>query len=112
MAKYEIKNGVGIIPKGTKKIVGAAFENCKNLKSVVVLAGLNKIYYRAFANCFSLETITLPIGVNSIRDDVFYDCTALKTIYVPAKKTDYYKRRLDDKLHSLIVELPAEKKKK
>ena len=73
---------------------------------------MNKIYYRAFANCFSLETITLPIGVNSIRDDVFYDCTALKTICVPAKKADYYKRRLDDKLYSLIIELPAEKKAK
>ena len=112
MAKYEIKDGVGIIPEGTKKIVSDAFENCKKLKSVVIQAGLNKIYDRAFANCTSLETVTFPIGVKSFGVDVFTDCTALKTIYVPAKKADYYKKRLPSELHSLIVELSAEKKEK
>lgn len=28
----------------------------------------------------------------------------LKTIYVPAKKADYYKERLSEDLHGLIVE--------
>ena len=31
---------------------------------------------------------------------------------VPAKKGDYYKKRLPEELHRLIVELPAEKKAK
>ena len=35
----------------------------------------------------------------------------LKTINVPAKKANYYKSRLPEDLHALIVELPAEKKK-
>lgn len=42
----------------------------------------------------------------------FGKCSALKTINVPAKKADYYKSRLPEELHSLIVELPAEKKAK
>lgn len=42
----------------------------------------------------------------------FYNCNALEKIYVPAKKTDYYKRRLPERLHSLIVELQPEKKAK
>jgi hypothetical protein len=36
----------------------------------------------------------------------------VKVINVPAKKADYYKKRLPEKLHSIIVELPAEKKTK
>ena len=51
MAKYEINNGVGIIPKGTTKIVGAAFENCKDLKSVVIPNSVTKIGARAFSGC-------------------------------------------------------------
>lgn len=46
-----------------------------------------------------------------IGKDAFKGCTALKTINVPAKKADYYKKRLPEELHHLIVELPAEKKK-
>jgi hypothetical protein len=42
----------------------------------------------------------------------FDNCTSLKTIYVPAKKSDYYKKRLPEELHDIIVELPAEKKAK
>jgi hypothetical protein len=42
----------------------------------------------------------------------FSSAGKLKTIYIPAKRTDYYKKRLPEELHSLIVELPAEKKAK
>jgi hypothetical protein len=31
---------------------------------------------------------------------------------VPAKRADYYKKRLPEELHSLIVEMPVEKKAK
>ena len=63
--------------------------------------------------------MTLGVGIKKliiIDDDeeycAFDDCTALKTINVPAKKADYYKKRLPESLHGLIVELPAEKKAK
>jgi hypothetical protein len=52
-----------------------------------------------------------PVGIKKIGKDAFKGCTALKTINVPAKKADYYKKRLPEELHHLIVELPAEKKK-
>jgi hypothetical protein len=35
----------------------------------------------------------------------------VKVINVPAKKADYYKKRLPEELHGFIVELSAEKKK-
>ena len=65
-----------------------------------------------FENCISLETVTFPASISKIDEAAFKGCTALKTINVPAKKADYYKKRLPWNLHRLIVELPAEKKAK
>ena len=67
--------------------------------------------YRLFYNCTSLKTIVLGSGIKKIDADAFNGCTAIERINVPAKKADYYKKRLPESLHSLIVELPAEKKK-
>ena len=50
--------------------------------------------------------------MTEIANTSFKKCKALTTIYVPAKKTDYYKQRLPEELHSLIVELQPEKKAK
>ena len=36
MAKYEIKDGVGIIPEGTTVIEKYAFEKCAELTSIVI----------------------------------------------------------------------------
>ena len=76
--------------------------------------------------CTSLETITLGTGIKKVDGDFLYlkgnskgeyvkgwgDCPALKVINVPAKKADYYKKRLPEELHHLIVELPPVKKVK
>lgn len=37
MAKYEIKNGVGIIPEGTKEIVDYGFDGCADLIEVTIV---------------------------------------------------------------------------
>ena len=66
----------------------------------------------AFEGCTSLTTVTLPAGVKNIDYEAFRKCSALATIYVPAKKTDYYKKRLPEELHDIIVELAPEKKTK
>jgi hypothetical protein len=68
-----------------------------------------KLLEGTFAGCTALETVTLGTGIKEFYR-AFAGCTSLKTINVPAKKADYYKKRLPEKLHSLIVELPAEKK--
>ena len=75
MAKFEIKDGVAIIPEGTTEI------------------GLY-----AFNNCTSLESITFLGSVTKIDECAFDDCTVLTAIYVPAKKADYYKERLHEEL--------------
>jgi hypothetical protein len=88
------------------------FEGCKKLKEITLPKGIKKIGRRTFADCEELETITLPVGIAKINEDAFDGCKKLKTIYVPAKKADYYKMRLSEELHSLIVELVPEKKAK
>ena len=75
------------------------------LKSAMILTPLKKLVLK---DCSALETLTLCAGINKL--DV--NGTSLKVINVPAKKTDYYKKRLPEELHKLIVELPAEKKAK
>ena len=81
------------------------------MKSVSILGPVKKLE-ETFSRCSALETVTLGVGIKTIKENAFNFCTSLKTIYVPAKKVDYYKERLPESLHSLIVELPAEKKAK
>jgi hypothetical protein len=99
------------IPSGVTEIRRFAFEACNNLKSVVIKGPVAQIDDNAFRDCAALKTIEFPAGIKKIGKDAFKGCTALKTINVPAKKADYYKKRLPENLHSLIVELPADKKK-
>jgi len=165
MAKYEIKDGVGIIPEGTTVIENYAFDDsteltsvvipdsvtkigdsafngsglinivipksvknigldafmdCNNCVSISVMGPVNFLQYNVFANCMKLETITFGTGIkkidpgflkvynknsDNVRIGSKYDFPpTLKAIYVPAKKTDYYKQRLPQFLHSIIVE--------
>ena len=58
-----------------------------------------------------MSEITFPTGVGNLEKEIFKNVTSLKVIYVPAKKTEYYKERLPEELHALIVEKEPEKKK-
>ena len=100
-----------IIPKSVKTIEGDAFWGCTDLKSVSILGPVKKLE-ETFSRCSALETVTLGVGIKTIKENAFNFCTSLKTIYVPAKKADYYKERLPENLHGLIVEMPVEKKAK
>ena len=119
-----------VIPGSVTEIDGSAFMGCTGLTSVVIHASdsVMTIHERAFLDCQglkevtvlspvkklvlkdsnALETLTLGTGINKLE----INSSALKVINVPAKKADYYKKRLPAELHHLIVELPAEKKGK
>lgn len=51
MAKYEVKDGVGIIPEWATEIEAWAFYNCEELTSVVIPQWVRKIDKDAFYNC-------------------------------------------------------------
>ena len=101
-----------IIPSSVINVGYKLFDGCSNLKSVSIFGPAWEIGTQTFNNCIALETVTFGTGIKKIEKDAFDGCTSLKTIYVPAKKADYYKKRLPEKFHSLIMELPAEKKAK
>ena len=68
MASYEIKDGVGIIPKSAKKIKNRAFEKCTDLTSVVIPEGVTEIGYSAFEGCTALTSVVIPKSVTKIGD--------------------------------------------
>ena len=69
MAKYEIKDGEGIIPKGVTEIENDAFRGCTDLTS-----------------------IEIPVGVTKIGDSAFYGCTGLTSIKVAEGNKAYDSR--------------------
>ena len=66
MAEYEIKDGVAIIPEGTKIIESYAFKNCEELKSIVIPKSVEVIKHRAFSGCKGLKSIVIPDSVTTI----------------------------------------------
>ena len=106
-----------VIPESLTSIGWDAFRHCDALTDVVFPKSLQKIDFGAFEECKSLKTVTFSTGLKTIHESAFESRfdekgTQLQAIYVPAKKTDYYKQRLPEKLHSLIVELEPVKKAK
>ena len=51
MASYEIKDGVGIIPKSVTKIGSDVFRGCTALTSVVIPESVTYIGHDAFNGC-------------------------------------------------------------
>ena len=109
-----------VIPVSVTTLGDRAFANCANLKSASVL-GPVKALTETFSLCKALDTVTFGAGIKKIERAFPYNSGSLydakedyylKTINVPAKKANYYKSRLPEKLHGIIVELPAEKAKK
>ena len=67
MAKYEIKNGVCIIPEGTTKIEMGAFKNCKELRESKIPRSVTRIEQDALLGCENLEKITLSHKIKELR---------------------------------------------
>ena len=99
------------IPEGVTVINECAFYGCESLTSVTIPEGVTSIGGFAFSHCSALTTVTLPNGVKKMPN-AFFKCTGITTINIPAKKTDYYKKRLPEELHQFIVEMEPVKKAK
>ena len=109
-AFYDCSNRASIeIPNSVTKIGQNAFEKLSSLTSIVIPKGVKRVDLCAFERCNNLHSITLPVGVNKIDENAFHNCNGIQAIYVPAKKTDYYKQRLNCNLHDKIVEIESVK---
>ena len=75
------------ISSTVKTICESAFENCKNLKTVVLGASVTTVGERAFSGCSKLTTLTIQKGCKTIGDRMFSGCTSLKTVSLPSGVT-------------------------
>ena len=80
---YEVRNGEGIIPVGTKKVVADAFKNRKDLFSVKIPEGVTSIGIYAFEHCTSLTELSLPSTLEFIDDGAFWGCESLTRVELP-----------------------------
>ena len=90
------------IPESVVDIKDYAFRNNDNLKEVAIWAPLEHLSNLAFDNCNGIELLCFSSGIKKISA-TFEDCN-LREISVPFGKVKYYKRRLPEDLHKLIVE--------
>ncbi len=60
-----------------------AFENCKDLRSVVLPDSITHISRYAFVHCISLESINMPASLYAIEQSAFQDCPKLNGIALP-----------------------------
>lgn len=83
MAKYEIINGIGIIPEGVTEIESCAFLKESSLRSVIIPNSVTKIGEYAFCGCSSLEFIELSDSVIEIEKYAFSMCSNLRNVILP-----------------------------
>lgn len=80
---YEIRNGEGIIPVGTKKVVADAFLRRTDLFSVKIPEGVTSIGSHAFLHCTSLTDLSLPSTLEFIDYAAFWGCESLTRVEWP-----------------------------
>lgn len=65
-----------------KSIPAWMFEDCDEIKNVVIPEGVTKIDAYAFSKCDSLKSVTLPKSITYLGNDLFSDCANLSTLIV------------------------------
>ena len=74
--------------QGEGSVLGIrTFQNCRNLTSVTLPAGLTDIPQECFETCTSLESLTIPSTVTSIGQEAFKECKLLGSITFPSSLT-------------------------
>lgn len=79
--------GEYVIPEGIRSIGDKAFQDCKNLTSVIIPDSVDSIGDRAFEGCINLTNINIPKKVSYIGEYAFYRCERLKNIDLPNEIT-------------------------
>ena len=64
-----------------------AFQNCSNLKTIVIPEKVTSIGESAFSGCSGLPTVIIPDNVTAISNNTFSGCTGLSSITIPSRIT-------------------------
>ena len=74
-----------IVPDSVIEIGAYAFNNCRNLKNVILPLNLQKIRKNAFHGCSGIQSIKFPDEIVKIDEVSFEKCTNLEEIILPKK---------------------------
>lgn len=82
-----------------------AYQQCSNIKTIIIPDSVTTIGSWAFYNCNNLTSIAIPNGVTKIADHTFFCCTSLTNITIPNSITDIgnYAVSRCDSLTSIII---------
>ncbi len=70
------------------EVIGAnAFNDCSNLKNIIMSNKLKRIEHHAFMFCKKLKNIKLNDGLKYLGECAFQNCTELEWIYIPSGVT-------------------------
>ena len=104
--KFEIKDGVCIIPEGTTEIGDYAFDSCDELTSIVIPNSVTSIGECAFEGCIGLTSIEIPNSVTKIDDSAFQDCNGLTSVVIPNSVTEIGDSAFDGCWKLTSIEIP------
>ncbi len=72
-----------ILPDTIEVVEKQAFQNCQELKELVLSKGLKEIGDEAFHSCISLESVEIPESVERIGNYAFESCENLVKVTIP-----------------------------
>ena len=77
-----------VLPASLRTVATGAFEDCRNLKTVIIPAGVAEIGPFAFMNT-GLTSITIPASVQNVEEGAFSCCSRLTDVYVEGIDTAF-----------------------
>ncbi|MCI7813422.1 MAG: leucine-rich repeat domain-containing protein [Robinsoniella sp.] len=100
---------MAVFEKGVTGIGGAAFKNCRNLRSIQLSRDIEIIHYGAFENCCCLENVEIPKRREMVH--VYSPCgegfQIMKGEQRPTKLCSRAKERKMERVETLTVERAA-----
>ena len=85
-----------VICSGVTKIQAYAFWECYGLKSVTIPNSVLDINVGAFTGCSGLTSVKIPDDITSIKSAVFYNCSGLKRLEIPYSVTSIESEAFSD----------------
>lgn len=76
-----------VIPDSVMEMDVAAFQGCKQLKTVKIGSGIKTMKTSVFSSCDELEMVTISNKTEVIEWGAVYNCPSLKKIFVPKSVT-------------------------
>ena len=103
--KYEVRNGVGIIPEGTNVIEKGAVKGREDLTSIEIPSSITRIEEEAFKGCSGLKNIHIPASVAIIDEETFTYCGGLEKITVSPDNKFYDSREDCNAIIAKVVDI-------